>query len=282
MAPTDWASLVRLADQGEAFHIIDTETTGLSPTANRVIELATVTIRHGRIVDRFETFVDPGVPIPARITQITGIRREMLTGAPKPDRAYRAWREYLGAGGHFVAHNAGFDWDFLRTEFAREQLAWPFKESVCTVRLARHCLPGLRKHGLGALIDHYGIQVSDRHRALADVEATAELFLTFLDQLRGGAPAPREPVRPAAAPVTEAPHAAWHELVKHVRAQSNATAALLDQHASVAAHEPGGTLVIRVTPVYRPRFTGDARRFAVVEAAARAVYGETTTLRIEG
>ncbi|MFN3428572.1 MAG: PolC-type DNA polymerase III [Candidatus Sericytochromatia bacterium] len=281
MAPTDWASLVRLADQGEAFHIIDTETTGLSPSANRVIELATVTLRHGKIVDRFETFVDPGVPIPARITQITGIRREMLVGAPAPAQAYKAWRDYLGTGGHFVAHNAGFDWDFLRTEFARQALDWPFEQSVCTVRLARHCLPRLRKHGLGALIDHYGIQVSDRHRALADVEATAELFLKFLDQLRGGAAAPAEPARPAPAELAT-PHTAWNELVKHVRAQSNATAALLAQHATVAAHEPDGALVLRVTPVYRPRFTGDARRFAVVEAAARAVFGDGTYLRIEG
>lgn len=278
MLPHDWATLLRLADAGTAFHLIDTETTGLSPTSNRVIELATVTVQGGRIVDRFETLIDPGVVVPPRITQITGITGAMLQGAPEPEAAFRRWQAYLAARpGHFVAHNARFDWDFLQAEFDRAGLDWPFTGWTCTVRLSRYCLPQLPKHGLESLIRHFGIRVSDRHRALADVEATAEVFERCMAILRAksGAPAPK-PVAQAA----PLPEAEWSVLLAHVKAHSNATAAMLAQHASAAAWDEDA-LVLRVTPVYQPRLAHEPARFAMVEAAVRAVYGETVNVRIE-
>jgi DNA polymerase III epsilon subunit family exonuclease len=279
MVPHDWATLLRRADQGEAYHIIDTETTGLSPTSNRVIELATVTVQGGRIVDRFETLIDPGVAIPPRITSITGISAPMLDGAPAPQEALRQWLAYLERHpGHFVAHNARFDWDFLNAEFARASLAWPFTQWTCTVRLSRYCLPKLRKHGLESLIQHFGIRVSDRHRALADVEATAEVFVQCLAILRAREGTVTE--RLPAGPSTPLPEPEWAALLAHLKAHSNATAAMLAQHANAARWDEGA-LVLRVTPVYQPRLTQEAARFALVEAAVRAVYGQEVAVRIE-
>lgn len=298
MVPSPWATLLELADRGATFHITDTETTGLSAGTNRVIELATVSVRNGQIVDRFETFINPGVRVPARITEITGIRDAMLAGAPGPEAAFRAWRAYLGKGGHFVAHNARFDWDFLHAEFGRAAIEWPFEQSICTVRLARHCLPRLPKHGLDALIAHYGIVVGDRHRALADVEATADIFLRLLDRLRGAPEGPgdrarpvektvsikRPPTAPGPRPRPEGSAPAvegWDALIAFVRARSNPTAALLAQHASLARREADGAIVIHLTPVYKDRLDQEPRKRELVEAGAQAVYGAEVRVRLE-
>lgn len=186
--------LLALVDSGTTFHFVDTETSGSSPANSRVIELATVSLRRGEVVGRFETLIDPGVPVPAWITRLTGITRRMLVGAPAPEDAYDAWLAYLAATGHgaFVAHNAPFDWGFLTAEFARIERPWPFERPHCTVRLARHCLPQLRSRSLASLIAHYGIHVPARHRALADAEATAEVFghlIAHLSAARENVPA---------------------------------------------------------------------------------------------
>ncbi|MDB5096978.1 MAG: polymerase epsilon subunit [Cyanobacteria bacterium RYN_339] len=170
--------LLALIDTGHTFHFVDTETSGSSPASSRVIELATVSLRHGRVVGRFETLIDPGVHVPSWITRLTGITGQMLVGAPAPAEAYAAWDAYLADVGHgaFVAHNAPFDWGFLNAEYARLERPWPFERPHCTVRLARKCLPQLRSRSLQSLIAYYEIDVSARHRALADAEATAEVF----------------------------------------------------------------------------------------------------------
>lgn len=268
MTRSAFSTLLHLADQGERFHIVDTETTGLSPDHCRVIELATVTVKDGAIVDRFETLIDPGVVIPPFITQLTGIRPEMVEGAPRPHEAYTRWLDFLGGSGQFVAHNAGFDWDFLTTEFARAELTWPFQRKFCTVQLSRHCLPQLKSHKLERLIQHFGIQVSDRHRALADVEATAAVFLNFLAQLRGEQPAAVEKIVPAA----------WEPLFDYVKERSVTTAAMLEQHAQLSGPEPDGTIVLRIPPVFLERL--DARR-PLIEEGLQALLGAPASLRLE-
>ena len=76
--------LLDLVDSGHIFHFVDTETSGSSPASSRVIELATVSLRHGEVVGRFETLIDAGVPVPSWITRLTGITARMLVGAPVP------------------------------------------------------------------------------------------------------------------------------------------------------------------------------------------------------
>lgn len=188
MAKKVWIQHLLKASAADAtFHIVDTETTGSSARAARVIELATVTVRGGRIVDRFETLIDPGVSVPYWITKLTGIDTRMLKGAPTPSEAWQRWTDYLGEGGHFVAHNAPFDWGFLTAEFDRNTRPWPFVNRHCTVQMARHCLPQLPSRSLESLIAHYRIAVPARHRALADAEATADIFLRLIDQLHAEA-----------------------------------------------------------------------------------------------
>ena len=104
MAKKAWiATLLKAVASNATFHIVDTETTGSSSAGARVIELATVTIRGGAIVDRFETLIDPGVSVPYWITQLTGIQTRLLKGAPTPSEAWARWCDYLGPGGHLEA-----------------------------------------------------------------------------------------------------------------------------------------------------------------------------------
>jgi DNA polymerase-3 subunit epsilon len=177
--------LLALVDAGHTFHFVDTETSGSSPASSRVIELATVSVRRGEVVGRFETLIDPGVHVPSWITRLTGITGKMLVGAPAPIDAYAAWEDYLleVGSGAFVAHNAPFDWGFLTREYQRLDRPWPFSQPHCTVRLARKCLPHLRSRSLASLIAYYEIAVPARHRALADAEATAEVFNRLIAQL---------------------------------------------------------------------------------------------------
>ena len=185
MAKKAWIQqLLSAIEQDATFHIVDTETTGSSARASRVIELATVSVRGGQVVGRFETLIDPGEAVPFWITKLTGINTRMLKGAPSPAEAWAAWQAYLGEGGHFVAHNAPFDWGFLTAEFERDGRAWPFDKRHCTVQMARHCLPQLPSRSLESLIAHFRLEVDARHRALADAEATATVFLNLVEQLR--------------------------------------------------------------------------------------------------
>jgi DNA polymerase III epsilon subunit-like protein len=131
--------------------------------------------------------------VPSWITSLTGIHTRMLKDAPGPTEAWARWLAYLGDDGHFVAHNAPFDWGFLQAEFARDGRDWPFAERHCTVAMARHCLPQLPSRSLEALIKHYGIQVPARHRALADAEATADIFFKLMAQLQAEAAAGQLP-----------------------------------------------------------------------------------------
>lgn len=193
MIPTKrpWLNeLLRLSASGATLHVTDTETTGSSSRVGRVIEIATVSVRSGAVVGRFETLVDPGVPVPAMITALTGISRSMLEGAPGPAEAIAAWDAYLGCEGHFVAHNAPFDWAFLKAEYQRQGRDWPFEKRFCTVQLARTCLPALPSRSLDALIAYFGLRVDARHRALGDAEATAEVLIRLLAQLEAEPQAP--------------------------------------------------------------------------------------------
>ena len=188
--------LLDLVDSGAIFHFVDTETSGSSPADARVIELATVSLCRGEVVGRFESLIDTGAHIPGWITRLTGITRRMLVGAPTPEVAYAAWDDFLARTGQgaFVAHNAAFDWGFLTAEYRRLEREWPFQRQHCTVRLARHCLPQLPSRSLATLIEHYGIEVDARHRALADAEATAEVFNRLIAQLRGAVSSPARTV----------------------------------------------------------------------------------------
>lgn len=156
------------------FAIVDIETTGGSPGTDRVTEIAIVLHDGEKIIDRFESLINPERSIPYGITQITGITNEMVADAP---RFYEVAKKVveMTQGAVFVAHNVSFDYNFIRYEF--QQLGYVFRRrKLCTVRLSRKVFPGLRSYSLGNLIKHFNIKVTDRHRAMADVMATIELM----------------------------------------------------------------------------------------------------------
>lgn len=279
MATHPWATLLKLAARGELFHVVDVETTGLSAETDRVIELATVTVRDGAIVDRFETLVNPGIPVSRTSTRITGIQTPMLQGAPTSEAALGRWLNYLGGTGQFVAHNAQFDWNFLRAECARAGLEFPFKRKFCTMKLAGHFMPYGGRFKLEHLARRFGVEPTGSHRAMADAEAAAGIFLTLLDHLQSGtSPAPRTareeaPFDPSGDP--------WQAVLRFLKPRSLVTAAVLEQHAALAGREEGGTVVVQVSGEHFQYFDAQPSLRGLIEEAVRQVFGPEARLRLE-
>lgn len=168
------------------FVVLDVETTGLSPLHNRVIEVCAVRVRQGAIGARFQTLVDPGTSVPPDIVRLTGITRAMLDGQPSFGAIAPALAEFLG-GDPVIAHNAAFDYGFLREEFRRSNRQFT-ATTLCTARLGRSLLPGLRRANLDALLLALDIPARAGHRAEHDASATAAAFLNLLDRAeRAGA-----------------------------------------------------------------------------------------------
>lgn len=171
------------------FAVVDLETTGLSPSRSVILEIGAVRVRGLRAVDRFETLVDCGRPVPPEITALTGIAAPMLRGAPRTPEALARFRRWLDAapGAPFVAHNAAFDEGFVRRGFAACGLAPLGAPVLCTRKLARRLVPELRRFGLAELAGAFGIHNRARHRALGDAEATAEALVQLLARARASA-----------------------------------------------------------------------------------------------
>jgi DNA polymerase III subunit epsilon len=160
------------------YSIIDIETTGGSPKTEKITEIA-IFIHDGiNIINEFCTLVNPERKIPGFITGITGITDEMVENAPK---FYEIARKIVEITGNkiFVAHNAAFDYGFICEEF--RQLGYSYeRDKLCTVKLSRKLIPGLRSYSLGKLCSELNIPVSNRHRARGDALATVKLFELLL------------------------------------------------------------------------------------------------------
>ena len=167
---------------GIPFIVTDTETTGHQAEDGRIIEIAAVRVVDGQIVDRFSRLINPGRSIPSRITQLTGITTGMVFNQPNAAAVLPSYLEFLGDG-VLVAHNLSFDLGFINAELRR--IGKPQLESptLCTLRLARRMLRGLRSKGLSGLAAFYNIGVDGRHRALGDAQATAEVLIRFLRRI---------------------------------------------------------------------------------------------------
>lgn len=161
------------------FVVVDVETTGGRPTVDRVVEIAAVRTVGGRIVAEWSSLVDPGRPIPPMVRRITGIDEARVAGAPRFREVVDAFLDVLG-GAPFVAHNARFDRRFVDAELARARGVRLTNATLCTVRLARRLLPGVRRRNLDALAHLYGIPIEGRHRALPDARATARILHRLL------------------------------------------------------------------------------------------------------
>lgn len=156
------------------FAITDIETTGSYASGNSITEIC-VAIHDGeRILDRFHTLINPGVRIPLAITALTGIDNDMLDGAPAFSDIAEDLLNFFDDT-VFVAHNASFDYSFIKAGFDELGLKWNPKR-LCTVRLARKAFPGHRSYSLGNITRELGIVNERAHRAYGDVQATSELF----------------------------------------------------------------------------------------------------------
>jgi DNA polymerase-3 subunit epsilon len=149
--------------------IVDVETTGADPAADRVTEIAILHAEGGALTARWSTLVNPGAAIPGAIQALTGISQDMVDSAPRFADIAGEVHERL-AGRVFVAHNARFDYGFVRREFERAGLKYLAK-TLCTVRLSRRLYPGAAGHDLDSLIERHGLECEARHRALPDAAA---------------------------------------------------------------------------------------------------------------
>jgi len=145
------------------YAIIDIETTGLSALNEKITEIAIYIHDGEKIVNEYSTLINPKKNISANITRITGITNEMVRKAPLFWEVAKNIIE-LTEGNSFVAHNATFDYNFIRNEF--KSLGYDFKrEKLCTVKLSRKILPGHKSYSLGKLCNDLGIRIEGRHRA---------------------------------------------------------------------------------------------------------------------
>ncbi len=158
----------------DPYVLIDLETTGANPVTDRVTEIAMLRVEKGVEVARWQSLVNPGRGIPPYIQKIIGITDEMVAAAPSFAELADTIRAGLD-GAVFVAHNARFDYGFIRNEFAR--IDQSFDASVlCTVKFSRALHPEFHRHGLDALIERHGLTCDARHRAMGDVEVLAQFI----------------------------------------------------------------------------------------------------------
>lgn len=164
-----------------AFTVVDLETTGATPGSAHITEIGAVRLEGGREVATFSALVNPGVPIPAMITGITGIDDETVADAPPIDVVLPRFVDFA-ANSVLVAHNAPFDLGFLDYELGRQRRQTFSRPALDTLRLARKLCPQQRC-SLQALAYRFDTRVKPMHRALHDAQATAELLLLFLSWL---------------------------------------------------------------------------------------------------
>ena len=148
------------------YTIVDIETTGMNGWFDRIIEIGMIRVEKNQIVEKFKSLVNPEIYVSPFIENFTGIRSEELQQAPIfseiKDKVYDLLTDSI-----FVAHNARFDYSFLRNEFKRTGISYNVK-TLCTVKLSRNLFPQYRTHSLSAIIERYHLGCKNRHRAYDD------------------------------------------------------------------------------------------------------------------
>ena len=166
----------------DTYVVFDIETTGFSSVRDRIIEIGAVKVEHGKIVERYSTFVNPQIPIPFEITKLTSITDAMVMDAPAIEKVLPEFMEFVGDAS-LVAHNAGFDVGFIEANLKRQNMERKLV-SVDTVALARVLLPTLSRYKLNVVAKTLGISLKNHHRAVDDAAATAEIFVKFVEMLK--------------------------------------------------------------------------------------------------
>ncbi len=161
---------------------IDTETTGLNASYNRIIEVGVLKVVDGELVKEFKTLVNPGTYVDPFIQQMTGINPEALEKAP----TFEEIKDELSAlleDSIFVAHNVRFDYGFIRNEFKRSGIKFSSKH-FCTVKLARLLYPNQKRYNLDSIIENFNIKCENRHRAFDDAKVLWEFYKKSQDSIK--------------------------------------------------------------------------------------------------
>ncbi len=156
------------------YAIVDIETTGSYQRSHAITEIAIIIHDGEKVVDSFETLINPETSIAPFVSRLTGITNQMLQNAPKfHEVAKKIWT--MTDDAVFVAHSVNFDYSYIHEEF--KSLGADFRrKKLCTVRLSRKLFPGYPSYSLGNICANLGIEIADRHRAMGDAAATAKLF----------------------------------------------------------------------------------------------------------
>jgi len=172
------------------FIVLDLETTGASPQHGcGITEIGAIAVRGGEVLGEFSTFVNPQVPLPDYIINLTGITDEMLVDAPLISEVFPDFIKFIDRHEdiHIVAHNAPFDIGFLKAAATSLALEWPKYEVIDTVKLARRVIDRseILNYKLGTLSQFFDTQALPNHRALDDVKTTVEVLHRLIERLAG-------------------------------------------------------------------------------------------------
>jgi DNA polymerase III subunit epsilon len=172
------------------FIVLDLETTGASPQQGcGITEIGAIAVRGGEVLGEFSTFVNPQVPLPDYIINLTGITDEMLVDAPLISEVFPDFIKFIDRHEdiHLVAHNAPFDIGFLKAAATSLALEWPKYEVIDTVKLARRVIDRseILNYKLGTLSQFFDTQALPNHRALDDVKTTVEVLHRLIERLAG-------------------------------------------------------------------------------------------------
>ncbi|OGG12666.1 hypothetical protein A3D77_04075 [Candidatus Gottesmanbacteria bacterium RIFCSPHIGHO2_02_FULL_39_11] len=159
---------------------VDVETTGSNPIYDRIIEIGILRSENGKVVDEFKSLINPDVTLDPFISGMTGITSEDLIKAPSFYQISDRILELL-EGSVFIAHNARFDYGFIREEFKRLRVKFQ-KKPLCTVKLTRFLYPEFSSHNLDSLIEKFSLTIENRHRAYDDAKALADIFKITLEK----------------------------------------------------------------------------------------------------
>ncbi|MBN2057688.1 MAG: 3'-5' exonuclease [Candidatus Saganbacteria bacterium] len=163
--------------------IFDLETTGLEPALHEITEIGALKVKGDQIEDMFSSLVKPRGQITLEITRLTGIDTEMVADAPPIEQVLPLFVSFAGPR-LLIAHNADFDSTFVREMLRRTNQPAIDNPVLCTVKLARHLLPGLANYKLRTVAAHFGLKSANLHRAMGDVELLFQVWTRFLPLLK--------------------------------------------------------------------------------------------------
>ncbi|MBO4439704.1 MAG: 3'-5' exonuclease [Spirochaetaceae bacterium] len=184
--------LLQMYDSGAVFTAFDTETTGLNPEEEKILEIGAVSFDRLGIRARYNVLINPQRKILPEITRVNGIDDAMVSGKPVFAENAGHFLDFI-KGSVLIAHNAPFDLGFVNTELSRINMPPLQNETADTLKLSRDMLPDLGKYNLQFLAKYFEINVVNAHRAEDDARVCMEVFLKLLDKIRPPKPEPTEP-----------------------------------------------------------------------------------------